>query len=115
MESRYFDIDPIGTEDGLDEGSKGEKGTKDKSQSFGTSKWEERYHEQRRGVLKENCRWGEGSDGIRELSSAQIKFSMLVIQSSGDIKHNAGCMILELRKEVCNVALYCCYYWYRAS
>ena len=28
---RYFDIDPIGTEDGLDEGSKGEKGTKDKS------------------------------------------------------------------------------------
>lgn len=52
-----FGIDPIGTEDGADEGSKGEKDTENDSQSFGMSKWEERHHAQRRGMLKKKtCR-----------------------------------------------------------
>lgn len=40
------------------------------------------------------------------------KFDMLMIQPSGDIKQKVVCMILELRKEVCNVALYCCFCCY---
>ena len=39
------------------QGSKGEKDTEDDSQSFGMSKWEERHHAQRRGMLKKKtCR-----------------------------------------------------------
>lgn len=41
-------------------------------------------------------------------SSPLHKLDMLMIQPSRDIKRKVVCMILELRKEVCKVALYCC-------
>ena len=91
----------------MDEEVKGEKDNKDESQSFGTNQWKEKYHVQRRGVFKdENDRIGWAVMGLK--SFPLHKFDMLMIQPSGDIKQKVACMILELRKEVCNVALYCC-------
>lgn len=57
MESKYiFDIDITGIVYGLDEGNKGEKDTKDESQSFGLINGVPCTEE---GVLKEdNCRAG---------------------------------------------------------
>lgn len=103
---KHFGIDPTGT-GWIGWGGKGEKDNKDESQSFSTNKWEEKYHVQRRGVFKEeNNRIGWAA---MELKSFPLhKFDMLMIQPSGDIKQKVVCMILELGKEVCNVALYCC-------
>lgn len=57
MESKcIFDIVTTGIGYGLDEGSKGEKDTKDESQSFGLSKWDAGIPCTEEGVLKEeNC------------------------------------------------------------
>lgn len=56
-------------------------------QSFGTNKWEEKYHNKGGGVFKEeNNRIGWAA---MELKSSLHKFDMLMIQPSGDIKQKA--------------------------
>lgn len=83
--------------------------------SFDMSKRQDRETMHRGGEFWRRKIAGWGSSGIKVLSFWLVKFDRLVSQPSRNIKQRAGYMILELRKEVCNVALHCCCCWYRAS
>lgn len=74
MESRnIFDIDPTGTEDGLDEGSKGEKDTKDESQRLAQTSGKRNTMFRGGKHSRKRARWDwVGSDGIKDFSSTHI-------------------------------------------